>query len=47
MSNEIITKEIHKAKEIQDSKKTDSRGRINLGTDYKNQEVKVAILKTD
>jgi len=27
--------------------KADSRGRVNLGTEYADQEVKVAVLETD
>ena len=45
MTEEKVTENIYSAKEIQNKKKTDSRGRINLGTDYANQQVKVAILE--
>lgn len=47
MSEELITDEIHEAEDIQDEKKTDSRGRVNLGRDYADQRVKVAVLKTE
>jgi len=47
MSKHKVTEQIHEAVEIEDKKKTDSRGRINLGTDYANQEVKVAILEAE
>lgn len=40
-----VTNEIHESQDIQDFKKTDSRGRINLGRDYANKNVKVAILE--
>jgi tRNA threonylcarbamoyladenosine modification (KEOPS) complex Pcc1 subunit len=47
MSKHKVTEEIHEAVEIQDKKKTDSRGRINLGTDYADKVVKVAILEVE
>jgi len=47
MSNHKVTEEIHEAVEIEDKKKTDSRGRVNLGTDYSDKEVKVAILEVE
>lgn len=34
--------------EVQDEfKKTDNRGRVHLGPDYKNKKVKVAILEVE
>lgn len=41
-----VTREIHETEDIQDMKKADSRGRINLGRDYANKKVKIAVLET-
>ena len=32
---------------IDESRPTDSRGRVTLGSDYANKEVKIAILEVD
>jgi hypothetical protein len=32
---------------IDEKKKTDNRGRLNLGTDYANKKIKVAILEVE
>lgn len=42
-----VTSELHESQDIQDMKKTDSRGRINLGRDYANKRVKIAVLEVE
>jgi len=42
-----VTNKIHETEEIQDMKKTDSRGRINLGRNYGNKRVKIAVLEVE